>query len=509
MNKLLVVLIGVMSVSVRARLLADMFRDGMVLQGFPHSAAIFGKTRIPGDLVTLILDESSVYTAKANAHGAWTIRLPPTPSSFAVTHTITVSSERERRAETLRGVLFGETLYCGGGGSDLNAISGASFARSGKISLTRLTATTAADNSKFVWASEGAYSSACLGKATELSQAANAPVGVIDATGAGPYAVEAVRGAIIQNYAWVKSNNNNNNNKNNNNNNEISFLNAAESVSMRNDYIINEDTFPRIIGHRGSASTCPENTIVSQEVARRGGAVWIEDDTHPTLDGVPIVMHDDNVDRTTDGSGPIRSHTLAEIKALDAGSWFAPIFAGTRVPTLQEQLADLRIRGGSLLLEIKSEHSVEETRKIYEAIRAENMTERVIIQSFTTVDLERMYQVAPELPLGLLTSNIDSDVVGTCKRLHLTHYNPNAASVFKNPGVVKTLHSIGVAIYVWTPDTPADWQKLVDLGVDGIITNRPIELVGYSKGSTKSSLNEGLFDRAPPAANHGVSFFSI
>ena len=85
----------------------------------------------------------------------------------------------------------------------------------------------------------------------------------------------------------------------------------------------------------------------------------------PSRDGLPFVMHDATVDRTTDGTGAIRSLTAARLKALDAGSWFAPQYAGVRIPTLGEQLADLRTRGGNLLLEIKGAHTRAEVAKMW------------------------------------------------------------------------------------------------------------------------------------------------
>ena len=82
----------------------------------------------------------------------------------------------------------------------------------------------------------------------------------------------------------------------------------------------------------------------------------IENDVQPTKDGVPVILHDETVDRTTDGTGAIRSLTAAQVAGLDAGSWFAPGYAGLRVPTLAAQLDGLKTRGGNLLLEIKGAH---------------------------------------------------------------------------------------------------------------------------------------------------------
>ena len=504
MNKLLSALLVLLCAthSVSARLLSSYFQSGMVLESYPHSATLFGRTRQPWSPVVLTLDRAT-HTTTSDASGRWSISLPPTRASFTERHTITVTSPSDSQ-EVLRDVLFGATLFCGGSSSGVTTV----LPPASRVVPARYDVVS--DVATVSWASSpAAISAACAKQAHELSSALSVPVGALDATGHGLSALDAVRGATIQHFAWARSSSSSGGVNAESSEEEALFQRAARAAVVRNGYIVGADTLPRVIAHRGSASTCPENTMPSQEVARRGGAVWIEDDTHPTKDGVPIVMHDDKVDRTTDGSGAIRSLTLAEIKALDAGSWFAPVFAGTRVPTLEEQVADLYAKGGNLLLEIKSEHSVEEIAKIVEIIKKYNMTSRVIAQSFTSVDLERMYQVAPEIPIGYLTSTIDSDLEAVCKKLHLTHYNPSYTSLLTKPSTVKTLHDLGVAIYVWTPDTPALWQKMIDLGVDGIITNRAIELIGYEEGLAKATVNDGLFDNAPPAANNDIKFYAI
>ncbi|WP_406064444.1 glycerophosphodiester phosphodiesterase family protein [Streptomyces sp. NBC_01077] len=239
-----------------------------------------------------------------------------------------------------------------------------------------------------------------------------------------------------------------------------------------------------VIAHRGASSAAPENTLISDEVARRGGAVWIENDVQPSKDGVPYILHDPNVDRTTDGTGPIRNLTSAELDALDAGSWFAPAYAGTQVPTLAAQLTDLRERGGKLLLEVKGPHTYAQVRRIVEVVRAEGMTERVFVQSFDLPSLRYVHELAPELPLGLLRDTLDADPVALARDLHLAAYNPSDRALSTRPGLVRDLHAAGVTVNVWTVDTPARWKALDALGVDGIITNRPTELGGWSSGRT-------------------------
>ncbi|WP_344324126.1 glycerophosphodiester phosphodiesterase, partial [Kitasatospora putterlickiae] len=210
-----------------------------------------------------------------------------------------------------------------------------------------------------------------------------------------------------------------------------------------------------------------------------GGAEWIENDVQPSRDGVPYVLHDDTVDRTTNGRGRIRDLSAAQLDALDAGSWFGPTYAGARVPSLAAQLEDLRTRGGNLLLEIKGPHTRQEVARIVQEIRDHGMTGRVFVQSFETDALRHTRELAPELPLGLLRGSLDADPVALSKELGLSAYNPSDGALASRPGVVNDLHTAGVAVNVWTVDSATRWKALEAAGVDGIITNRPTELTTW------------------------------
>ncbi|MYV97834.1 glycerophosphodiester phosphodiesterase family protein [Streptomyces sp. SID3343] len=235
-----------------------------------------------------------------------------------------------------------------------------------------------------------------------------------------------------------------------------------------------------VVAHRGASSAAPENTLISDETARRAGADWIENDVQPSKDGVPHIVHDDTVDRTTNGKGRVRDLTSAQLAALDAGSWFSPLHTGARVPTLRAQLDDLRTRGGNLLLEIKGKHTKDEVARIVRDVRDTGMSGRVFVQSFEVDALEYTRELAPDLPLGLLRGDLDADPVALAKKLGLKAYNPSAAGLAKRPGAVADLHRAGVAVMVWTVDDAPSWKTLEAGGADAIITNRPAELAGWN-----------------------------
>jgi glycerophosphoryl diester phosphodiesterase len=247
----------------------------------------------------------------------------------------------------------------------------------------------------------------------------------------------------------------------------------------------------RVWAHRGGSSAAPENTAASDEVARRAGVEWIENDVQPTKDGVPVVLHDATVDRTTDGTGAIRSLTAAQVAELDAGSWFAPGYAGLRVPTLASQLDGFKARGGNMLLEVKGAHPRESVARIVDEIHRRGMSHRVFVQSFEPQHLRWVRELAPALPLGLLRTTLDPDPLAIAKDLELSAYNPSEAAFRTRPGIVAELHAAGVAVNIWTVDNPTSWNTLERAGVDGIITNRPAELAGW---------NAAFAQRVRPAA---------
>ncbi|TCN37718.1 glycerophosphoryl diester phosphodiesterase [Kribbella orskensis] len=260
----------------------------------------------------------------------------------------------------------------------------------------------------------------------------------------------------------------------------VSFDDLKVTPLGKESFIRKPGTPLRVWAHRGGSSASPENTAASDEVARRARAEWIENDVQPTKDDVPVILHDDTVDRTTDGTGAVRSLTAAQVGALDAGSWFAPAFAGQRVPTLASQLDGLKTRGGNLLLEVKGAHTRDSVARIVSEVRSRGMSSRVFVQSFEPQHLRWMHELAPELPLGLLRSTLDPDPVAIAKDLELSAYNPSDAALSARPGAIAELHAAGVAVNVWTVDDAARWDALEKAGVDGVITNRPAELAGWN-----------------------------
>jgi glycerophosphoryl diester phosphodiesterase len=242
--------------------------------------------------------------------------------------------------------------------------------------------------------------------------------------------------------------------------------------------LLRDGAAPVVIAHRGACAVAPENTMAAFRAAWEAGARWLETDVQPTADAGLVLIHDDEVDRTTDGIGQVRELTTAALTGLDAGFWFGPSFAGAPVPTVDDLLAEIT-GDRRLLLEIKGEHTPDQVASIVQAVRAAGAEQRVLLQSFEVPVLRRLRAILPVEPIGLLVEDVGDDPVGDCHDLGAVTYNPYVGAVLERPEVVETLHAAGIAMMPWTSDDPEQWMALSDLGVDGIITNDPAALLGW------------------------------
>ncbi|MDZ4771100.1 MAG: glycerophosphodiester phosphodiesterase family protein [Chloroflexota bacterium] len=228
-----------------------------------------------------------------------------------------------------------------------------------------------------------------------------------------------------------------------------------------------------IFGHRGAKAYAPMNTLPAFELAAAQGAHGIELDVHRSKDGYPVIVHDFVVDATSDGVGAVVDMTLAELKALDAGAWFDPRFAGTRIPTLDEVFETV---GARLFVnvEIKSESvdtdGVEQV--VADCIARHNMDARVIVSSFNPLTLRRFRALLPDVPIGFLYySDSPAEVWDVIADVPYEAYHPYFAEI--TPDMVAEHVRLGRVINTWTVNDPAQAVALHDMGVRGIITDAP------------------------------------
>ena len=205
-----------------------------------------------------------------------------------------------------------------------------------------------------------------------------------------------------------------------------------------------------VCAHRGHSAAAPENTLPALEAATAHGATVAEIDIVLTRDDRLVVLHDEILDRTTDGSGRVAALDLAEVKRLDAGAWFSPTFAGTRVPALEEALATARLNRMGLLIEIKERQRPEILiERLARLLTVENALDDVLVISFDHVSLVRLKNRLPAIRTELITHARHADPVAMAERA-------GAASVaiewnmFDASDAI-ALHAAGIAVRVTIP----------------------------------------------------------
>lgn len=245
-------------------------------------------------------------------------------------------------------------------------------------------------------------------------------------------------------------------------------------------------TRPLVIAHRGYSARFPENTLAAFEGAIAAGCDMIELDVTLTADRRVVVIHDDTLDRTTNGTGPVRARTLAEIRALDAGSWFAPAFAGERVPELAHVLD--RIGGRTRLnIEIKSSAFEEPPpgdaveRQVVGLVRRLAAPEGVLVSSFEPRFLERIAAEPDPPPLALISRfPLDAAVLERLARIGACAWNPFVGILDRRQ--VERAHAAGLRVYPWTIASREQAARAAAMGVDGLIVNE-LELArGLDRG---------------------------
>lgn len=235
-----------------------------------------------------------------------------------------------------------------------------------------------------------------------------------------------------------------------------------------------------VIAHRGASSYAPENTLAAFDLALQMGVRQIELDVHSSRDGHIVVIHDDTVDRTTNGSGPVASQTLAALRQLDAGAWFGATFAGERIPTFEEVLARYQGRV-HLHVELKG-HTPSLAPRTAELIRQHGMVGQVTITSFQKVRLEEIRIVAPELPTGWLVGDVSDAVIAQAQAMGIAQLCPRANTV--TPELVRRLHAEGFVVRAWGAATEELMQQVVQAGADGMTVNFPDKLIAYLQSLT-------------------------
>jgi len=233
----------------------------------------------------------------------------------------------------------------------------------------------------------------------------------------------------------------------------------------------------QVIAHRGASAISPENTIIAFKRAIEIGADAIETDVQMTKDGHLVLIHDEQLGRTTNGTGWVKDLTLEEIKQLDAGSWFSAAYGGETIPTLDEFFhlisptslwVNIEIKDGFILYP-----GIEEA--LVEKIKEYHLQERVLISSFNHYSIVKIKKLAPDFKTAVLYLEGLYQPWDYARNLGATALHPEKNVIF--PEVVRAAHQAGMKIYPFTVDEKKEMRRIIAMGADGIMTNVPDRLI--------------------------------
>lgn len=234
-----------------------------------------------------------------------------------------------------------------------------------------------------------------------------------------------------------------------------------------------------VIAHRGFSGAAPENTLAAFKKGIEIGSDMIELDVHLSRDGEIVVIHDETLERTTNGKGMVADHTLQELKSVDAGSSFGPAFAGEKIPTLKEVLD---LAKGRVLVNIEIKNPTHQrysiidlTEKTLREVEKAGVIDKVIFSSFNPVSLEWIGKKEPRAQTAFLFHrpwNSLPDIPGSQEYSVL-----NLRNIHLTREKVAEIKKAGKRVNVYTVNPGEEIRKFVDWGVDGIITNYPDRLI--------------------------------
>lgn len=227
---------------------------------------------------------------------------------------------------------------------------------------------------------------------------------------------------------------------------------------------------PGIVSHRGAGGLAPENTLEAIREALKQGAAYTEVDVQRSADNVLVLMHDETVNRTTNGTGRVANLDWQALSKLDAGSYFSEQFTGALIPTLESTLELLKGKPITLVLEIKFSKSYPNIEQdITKMLEKHKMTKEVIVVSFDVGDLKKLHQHSVDIPLGFISFY----------PFNPPHIQENQtvgvywSSIIFDPTLIPRLHAKGYHVWVWTANNTLLMRFLIWKGVDGITTDRP------------------------------------
>jgi glycerophosphoryl diester phosphodiesterase len=241
---------------------------------------------------------------------------------------------------------------------------------------------------------------------------------------------------------------------------------------------------PEIIAHRGYSARAPENTLSALEAALQAGADAVELDVQTAACGTPVLFHDPMLGRTTNGVGPLKRRPLAQLKALDAGAWFSPTFAGESIPTQEEALTFLRGRGARAYQDIKGYRELEDLDRMVAVTRNAGMAESTVFVSSDRVILARLREVAPEIRRGYTVETADAlpDALDRSLADAGSILSVEIGAALQDPRRIGQALEAGTEVMTWTVDHPEQARSALDLGISRIVSNEVGLLLAWRSG---------------------------
>ena len=238
-----------------------------------------------------------------------------------------------------------------------------------------------------------------------------------------------------------------------------------------------------VIAHRGASGHAPENTLAAFRKAVSLGAAFIETDLQLSRDAHFVAIHDETVSRTTGGQGAVKDLTLAELRTLDAGSWFGSEFTGERIPTLEEILDFSKKYDAVFYLELKPSGTWGGEHALIGALRESTEIPRAVVISFDSAILESLRKIEPTLMTGLLYDGQIEKPVDRAVEIGARQLAVRGDLV--TPALLAEARSKDLQVVCWTVNHPAHMRLLIDAGVDGIMSDYPDRLVATQKKDAK------------------------
>jgi glycerophosphoryl diester phosphodiesterase len=234
---------------------------------------------------------------------------------------------------------------------------------------------------------------------------------------------------------------------------------------------------PKVIAHRGGRRWAPENTMAAFKLSLSAGVDGIELDIHRCSTGELVVIHDDDVNRTTDSVGNVQDISWAELQRLDAGSWFDPRFSDERIPSLRDVLD---LIAGKIILNIEVKNTPIDYSGIEEdllELLQDYPKETIIISSFDHKLMQKFAKLDSSLNIALLADGLFIDVNAYAKQMNAKFWHPCFGSLRED--AVEEAHAGGLQINAWTVNAPRDWAQAVIMKLEGIVTDDPEGLISY------------------------------